>query len=134
MAEQPQAERVAAPGPKLQWFGLVDSELVALLEPAAARLSSLLPFGAIAGVSLLATCALCPPLTSHASVAKIRVLLTRPIVDPFHLNAPTDQNCLPVHDCYLQALKADVFHVQGWVMRRDNGNSQARRHRPWPCC
>ena len=39
-------ERVSIPRPGLQWFGLVDSELVALLEPAAARLCSLLPVGA----------------------------------------------------------------------------------------
>ena len=33
-------------GSGLQWFGLVDRELVALLQPTAARLCSLLPFGA----------------------------------------------------------------------------------------
>jgi len=61
VAEPPAAERIAGPSPKLQWFGLVDGELVALLEPAAARLSSLLPFGAMAGVPLVATDSLCVP-------------------------------------------------------------------------
>ena len=53
-------ERVVSPGPKLQWFGLVDGELVALLEPAAARLRSLLPFGAMAELSP------CLPLVQRA--------------------------------------------------------------------
>ena len=51
-ADLPAAERALSLSPKLQWLGLVDGELVALLEPAAARLCSLLPFGAMADAPL----------------------------------------------------------------------------------
>jgi len=78
VAEQAEAERIPSPGPKLQWFGLVDGELVALLEPAAARLSSLLPIGAMAGAFAANHQRVVPALAGHAFVAKTHVPLARP--------------------------------------------------------